>query len=850
MKEDHHNKIEVIKSTEQGSVDAQKKLGDYYITSEKNQKEAVKWYGMAAKQGDRSSQEQLVRIFSKLPSAFYVEGEITVKQDLKKSFEWLKILSETENINSLHCLADCYFKGYGTEKSINKAIGILETMSANRDSTALYRLAGYYFENKNYGQAIKYLKEINKYDERKKGKNFEGIGTKDSWGFGFGSQFNTTPMDVDVNKNIAQCYLMGDGKLEKSFPKYLQYLEKSADKGNRESQRELIDYLLSQKTKKMDEKAISLLEGIVQPTRVYPSMHGENVSLYHPPMGKRDHLALYKFASCYFFGRGVDTNPEEAIKWLKESCTSESIGGPVQREESLQAKILLGICYINGEGIEKSIDEAITLFEYVARKNDAIGCLWLAYAYYIKYSEVQDTVTAFDKLAVISQKTASMGTLTETETREENDRYRRVSSVNSFEESMILNIKESAINFMHENTSYDDSFIVPDIVFPQNIVGFLEGNDNPSAKVILAFYYRSIKNAELFLSCLTEANSKLDIIASYTLGLHYEKEKSFDKAVEYFEKIIATDKSYTYPLETTKHVKTSAEHEIKLIEYKYRLEEKNKELNNLISMFAHNFLGTLQCIRSNAEHDNNPNIHLKTVKMMGGALTAFSIISADDDKLIEQLKQDNTGESNLFQCLANNLALAISLLLSKTNKDKIINIYLNTLQKTGQIKSETDGEKLRSDKGNRKKWQDLQHQWEDEFNALFSEQVELSELIQWINDNFFAIKIIGFDGYSINFQEYGITDSIFLVVLMETLVNALKYMDVKVNKPLTLSLCKQNNIYQLSCENPSQQESYRGTHKGMDFLQTIANKLNGEFISEPTENTFKTTLSIPAQLLD
>jgi hypothetical protein len=85
---------------------------------------------------------------------------------------------------------------------------------------------------------------------------------------------------------------------------------------------------------------------------------------------------------------------------------------------------------------------------------------------------------------------------------------------------------------------------------------------------------------------------------------------------------------------------------------------------------------------------------------------------------------------------------------------------------------------------------------------------------------------------------------------METLVNAFKYIDVKVNQPLILRLCKVNNAYQLSCQNPSRQESYRGTHKGMDFLQTIAKKLNGEFINESTENNFKTTFIIPAELLD
>jgi hypothetical protein len=284
-------------------------------------------------------------------------------------------------------------------------------------------------------------------------------------------------------------------------------------------------------------------------------------------------------------------------------------------------------------------------------------------------------------------------------------------------------------------------------------------------------------------------------------------------------------------------------------EAKKLLEEKHKELNNLIAMFAHNFLGTLQCIRSNAEYENNPNIHLKTVKMMGGALIAFSILSADDDKLVEQLKQDNVGETSLQQSLANNLALAISQLLGKTNKDKIINLYLQRLSKTKQIKIETTSEELRENKDYRKKWQALQHQWEDEFYALFSEKADLPELQQWITDNFFPIEIIGFDSCNISFKEYGITDSIFLIVFMEIFVNAFKYMDVSKNEPLILMLCEEDKCCKLVCENPSSQETGRGTHKGMDFLKTIAKKLNGDFITASTENSFKTTFAISSELL-
>lgn len=217
--------------------------------------------------------------------------------------------------------------------------------------------------------------------------------------------------------------------------------------------------------------------------------------------------------------------------------------------------------------------------------------------------------------------------------------------------------------------------------------------------------------------------------------------------------------------------------------------------------------------------------------------------------MLEQLKQDNAGETSLQQSFANNLALAISQLLGKTNKDKIVNLYLRHLRKTQQIESNTTSEELRTNRDYRKKWQALQHQWEDEFNALFSEKADLSELQQWITGNFFPIEIIGFDSCHISFKEYGITDSIFLIVFMEIFVNAFKYMDVNKNKPLVLKLSDEDQCYKLVCENSSSQETGRGTHKGMDFLKTIAKKLNGHFITESTKSSFKATFAIPSELL-
>ncbi len=119
---------------------------------------------------------------------------------------------------------------------------------------------------------------------------------------------------------------------------------------------------------------------------------------------------------------------------------------------------------------------------------------------------------------------------------------------------------------------------------------------------------------------LKQASDHGDIIANYYLGKHH-KYSDHDEAEKLLQRVAAdsaSDVAGNYPLDERKDLRYLAKGDLKDISHQKAIEEKNKELNNLVAMFAHNFLGTLQCIRSNAEHENNPTIHLKTVKMMGG----------------------------------------------------------------------------------------------------------------------------------------------------------------------------------------------------------------------------------------
>jgi TPR repeat protein len=496
------------------------------------------------------------------------------------------------------------------------------------------------------------------------------------------------------------------------------------------------------------------------------------------------------FSAFYWAEKTKETNDEKAFEWFKKAA----------EQGSAESQYATARCYHEGKGTDKNGKLA---FEWIKKSADQnfpeAFCLLGDF-----YSNVkQDNNRAFDSIVNQDDKRAF-------------DYYEK--AVNSG----VRSAKSKKIKMLFTGKGIKD-------------------------------YGKGINEIENILDSTEESFQKLfsKIEELYQKAAdklwpgNYEYDGSCEQQEdEHFESTINKTKSLVKSL-----IRLLKETHLAAIDSAQNIEEKNKAINNLVAMFAHNFLGTLQCIRSNAEHDNNPTIHLKTVKMMGGALTAFSILSADDDKLVEQLKQDNTGETSLQQSLANNLALAISQLLGKTNKDKIVNLYLRHLCKAHQIKSDTTSEELRTNRDYRKKWQTLQHQWEDEFNALFSEKVDLPVLQQWITDNFFPVEIIGFDSCNISFKEYGITDSIFLIVFMEIFVNAFKYIDVSKNEPLVLKFYEEDRCYKLVCENPSSQETGRGTHKGMDFLKTIAKKLGGQFITEVTGNSFKSTFAIPSELL-
>jgi hypothetical protein len=268
------------------------------------------------------------------------------------------------------------------------------------------------------------------------------------------------------------------------------------------------------------------------------------------------------------------------------------------------------------------------------------------------------------------------------------------------------------------------------------------------------------------------------------------------------------------------------------------------ELEDIMAMFAHKFRGPLQSIQYNVEHDNQKKRTIEAVQTMTELLNIFSLISSDAETLRKKILQDKKGKGTLAAVLVKSLSQAISQLLTVNNMDRIVQHYLAK----AQLPSTATREQLMDDYLD--VWENLQAEWENSFMQL--EADDLTRLTAWIQERFFPIQIIGFNDNLIHFKPYGATESVFIIVMTEILLNTVKYYSSATAEPVTVRWESQPEICKLVCENPTTQIEHgspKGSHKGHIFLKAIARKLQGNFTTTLVENHYKAEFSLPSHLL-
>lgn len=280
------------------------------------------------------------------------------------------------------------------------------------------------------------------------------------------------------------------------------------------------------------------------------------------------------------------------------------------------------------------------------------------------------------------------------------------------------------------------------------------------------------------------------------------------------------------------------------------LEAKEKELEDMMSMFAHKFRSPLQAIVYNTKNEKDPNIYIEAAQTMSGLLDIFSIISTDDELLKKKLKDDMHGKGRLINVLNSTLKMALLHLLSDSAVDKIHQHYMFYAIQQGKVDNKVttkiwykDYDELESS---------LQSEWEKSFSHLISHPFNLDDQLKWIDEHFFKLEVSGFDRDDIQFKEYGATESFLVILLNEIILNAFKYYASDTKESVILKLVDNGDFQTIECHNPStsnERTTPKGSGKGHTFLSALARKTNSHFIKPEYQDDFVIRFNILTQFL-
>ncbi len=280
------------------------------------------------------------------------------------------------------------------------------------------------------------------------------------------------------------------------------------------------------------------------------------------------------------------------------------------------------------------------------------------------------------------------------------------------------------------------------------------------------------------------------------------------------------------------------------------LAKKDKELEDMMSMFAHKFRSPLDAIIYNTHHENNPKLYIEAAQTMRGLLDIFSIISTDEKVLKGKIKTDNQGNSGLLRVLGKTLNMILLHLLSASGTDKIQQHYMAYAKVHGKIDSSVTPKIWNEDYFELER--NIQTEWEISFSELLSKSGSLQECLDWIERHFFKLELIGFERDDIQFKEYSVTESFLTILFNEILVNAFKYYSSESKQSVVLELDEGDGNQIIICRNPSvkrERTTIKGSGKGHVFLSALASKIGSIFFKPKPQDDFVVEFAIPSELL-
>jgi len=290
-----------------GDVNCQVLVAIAYMNGEGldlNLYEAFKWFKIAAKQGESYAQAET--------GIFYLEGEIT-KKNKNLAHQWFKKSAEQGYSFGEYLLGYSYIEGIGVKKNLDEAIKWFELAASQGSSDAQYELAQILLDS--YYNSD--LKKVNEGEKALKYLKLSANQGHENAIFLLGNRYANRFSDW-YNKRLA-----------------IKWLKLSLKLGNFEAQYE-----------------IAKLYRFTNPKLFFScnKRAAENGDLKAP----------LEVGLCFFYGKGVKKNLNEAVKYFKQFSSLDEWFGK-------EAEYYLGLCYKNGLGIKKDLKLAIKHYENVIK---------------------------------------------------------------------------------------------------------------------------------------------------------------------------------------------------------------------------------------------------------------------------------------------------------------------------------------------------------------------------------------------------------------------------------------------------------------------------------------------------
>jgi len=296
-----------------GNLDAECNLGMMYYDGKGTKKDiskALDHLKSAASKGHKLSQENI--------NSIYFNGMFSDDKEINReeAFKYIEIIAnKNNNFFEKFLLGMMYHKGYGVSQDKNKGLDYLNTASKGGNEKATYFLDSLAKKNTNQ-------KPNNTFDNIKKAAD-NG--------------------DIISQYNVATMYYQGNGTLINK-EEALKYFKKAADKGDSDAQFELgMMYYQAIGTPINKEEALKYFKMAAEQGNVL-SQSSIGV-IYTNEKKDKDR---------------VNITPEEAFKYTKMAV----------EQGNVEAQGILGFMYIDGDGVEKNINEGVKYLQIAANEGD------------------------------------------------------------------------------------------------------------------------------------------------------------------------------------------------------------------------------------------------------------------------------------------------------------------------------------------------------------------------------------------------------------------------------------------------------------------------------------------------